>query len=90
MAERGLTEVDLRDASGSCVAVAVLKDAGHRQPVCVSVGHRVALRTAVELVQRCCLHRVPEPVRLADIASRQAAAVAAQASNAELVSLMFT
>ncbi|MHC4234104.1 MAG: endonuclease V, partial [Planctomycetota bacterium] len=35
--------------------------------VYVSVGHRVALASAVELVLRCCTgYRLPEPTRLAD------------------------
>ncbi|GFR44140.1 hypothetical protein Agub_g5306, partial [Astrephomene gubernaculifera] len=42
-----------------------------KKPLYVSVGHRLSLKTAVELVRRCCLHRVPEPVRQADLRSRQ-------------------
>ncbi len=39
------------------------------KPLFVSVGHRVSLSTAVELVKRCTLpgHRLPEPTRLAHI-----------------------
>ena len=39
-------------------------------PIYVSVGHNISLNTAAELVTRCCLHRIPEPVRLADLRSR--------------------
>ncbi|KAI9189414.1 pheromone processing endoprotease [Blastocladiella emersonii ATCC 22665] len=39
-------------------------------PVFVSVGHRVALETAVALVLACCKFRIPEPIRLADLKSR--------------------
>jgi len=40
-------------------------------PVYVSVGHRVSLATAVEVVLACCRgHRLPEPIRLADLASK--------------------
>lgn len=36
------------------------------KPVYVSVGHRIALKTAVQLTQRCATnHRLPEPIRLA-------------------------
>jgi deoxyinosine 3'endonuclease (endonuclease V) len=58
MAAEGLTELALADAAGETVAVAVLRDAAHRQPVFVSAGHRVALPTAVGLVRRCCLYKV--------------------------------
>ena len=58
MAAEGLTELPLADAAGDTVAVAVLRDAAHRQPVFVSAGHRVALPTAVDLVRRCCLYKV--------------------------------
>lgn len=35
------------------------------EPVYVSVGHRISLRTAVELVLKTSVYRVPEPTRLA-------------------------
>ena len=37
----------------------------------MSTGHRVGLRTAVDVVARCCRVRVPEPVRAADLTSRE-------------------
>ena len=58
MAAEGVTELALADAAGDTVAVAVLRDAAHRQPVFVSAGHRLALPTAVDLVRRCCLYKV--------------------------------
>ncbi|TRY55532.1 hypothetical protein DNTS_003657 [Danionella cerebrum] len=41
------------------------------KPVYVSVGHRISLATAVSLTHRCCLYRVPEPIRQADLRSRE-------------------
>ncbi|XP_016136712.1 endonuclease V isoform X2 [Sinocyclocheilus grahami] len=41
------------------------------KPVYVSVGHRITLETAVRLTHTCCLYRVPEPIRQADIRSRE-------------------
>ena len=41
------------------------------KPVVVSVGHGLCLRSAIELVRRCTRHRVPEPVRQADLQSRE-------------------
>ena len=47
--------------------------AGHTasKPVIVSVGHRVSLDGALALVRRCTRHRIPEPVRQADLGSRE-------------------
>lgn len=45
-------------------------EAGTQNPIFVSIGHRVSLETAVALVRACSLHRVPEPVRQADLKSR--------------------
>ncbi|MFS7926688.1 putative deoxyribonuclease V [Helianthus anomalus] len=43
---------------------------GSFKPIFVSVGHRVSLASAVEVVKRTCKYRVPEPIRQADIISR--------------------
>ncbi|KAH0915435.1 hypothetical protein HID58_029881 [Brassica napus] len=40
------------------------------KPIYVSVGHRISLDTAVEVVKMTCMYRVPEPIRQADIRSR--------------------
>mmetsp|Transcript_34401 Transcript_34401/g.60294 ORF Transcript_34401/g.60294 Transcript_34401/m.60294 type:complete len:182 (-) Transcript_34401:2430-2975(-) len=40
------------------------------QPLIVSVGHRISLPTALEVVKRCCLFKIPEPIRQADKRSR--------------------
>ncbi|KAJ1623080.1 endonuclease V [Pavlovales sp. CCMP2436] len=44
---------------------------GGFSPVIVSVGHGLSLSSAVELVRRCSRHRVPEPIRQADLRSRE-------------------
>lgn len=41
-------------------------------PVFVSQGHRVSLTTAIRLVRACSRLRIPEPIRQADLQSRQA------------------
>lgn len=46
----------------------VLRTRARTRPLFVSVGHRVDLETAVELVLACCTrYRIPEPTRQADI-----------------------
>ena len=46
-------------------------DSGDFSPLYVSVGHGLSLSSALEVVRRCCRHRVPEPIRQADLRSRE-------------------
>ncbi|XP_078620923.1 endonuclease V-like [Branchiostoma floridae x Branchiostoma japonicum] len=57
--------------SGKVYGRALLSKDGITSPVYVSVGHRVTLDTAVKLVYACCQYRIPEPIRQADIRSRE-------------------
>jgi len=36
----------------------------------VSLGHRIGLETAIKIARQCCLYKIPEPVRQADLLSR--------------------
>ncbi|KAF6093547.1 endonuclease V [Phyllostomus discolor] len=54
----------------SSVFQALRSHEGSTKPLYVSVGHRVSLEVAVRLTHSCCRFRVPEPVRQADIRSR--------------------
>jgi len=50
---------------------AVLRTRSAVQPVFVSIGHRISLQTAIDVVLRCTGHfRLPEPIRAADRLSR--------------------
>jgi deoxyinosine 3'endonuclease (endonuclease V) len=42
-----------------------------KQPIIISVGHKVSLLTAIDIVRQCTLYKNPEPVRQADIRSRE-------------------
>lgn len=42
-----------------------------KKPVFVSIGHRINLSTAMEVVSKCSVFRVPEPIRQADMRSRE-------------------
>ncbi|KAJ2157802.1 hypothetical protein GGF46_004246 [Coemansia sp. RSA 552] len=66
----GLKEVELRGESGQVYGMAVGPPGMATNPVFVSTGHRISLATAVALVKQCSLHRVPEPIRVADQRSR--------------------
>lgn len=50
------------------VVGALLKSAEGKDPIVVSVGHRITLREAISVTRRLCLgFRIPEPTRLAHI-----------------------
>ncbi|KAF9359322.1 hypothetical protein BGX26_012607 [Mortierella sp. AD094] len=56
---------------GAALSAATTKSAdGAQNPIFVSIGHKVSLETAVAIVRACSLHRVPEPIRQADLKSR--------------------
>ena len=59
----------LRGRDGRTLGMALRPPTSH-VPLYVSVGHAVSLRQAVEVVLQCCVHRVPEPIRQADLRSR--------------------
>ena len=61
----------LEGASGSVWGNAVAFNRTVTNPIFVSIGHRISLSTATELAIKSSLYRVPEPVRQADILSRQ-------------------
>jgi deoxyinosine 3'endonuclease (endonuclease V) len=73
MQDDGVTQLHLFDPEGLLVGCAIRKDTAHKQPVFVSVGHGVCLDTAVRLSAAACIHRIPEPVRQADVAARHRA-----------------
>lgn len=43
-----------------------------KKPVYVSVGHRISLDTAVDIVEKVSVHGEPEPIRLADLCAGKA------------------
>lgn len=64
------SEVLVGDSGQAWGAACIAK--GSSKPIYVSVGHRVGLATAIALTRRVSLHRIPEPVRQADLLSRDA------------------
>ncbi|NWU89931.1 ENDOV Endonuclease, partial [Upupa epops] len=61
----------LTGTSGRLLGMVLRSHSKSSRPLYISVGHRVCLETAVRLVQSCCRYRIPEPIRQADIRSRQ-------------------
>ncbi|KAL4567679.1 hypothetical protein LXL04_023271 [Taraxacum kok-saghyz] len=62
--------VSLIGDSGNTLGVALHSSKGSLKPIFISVGHRVSLPCALQIVKRTCNYRVPEPIRQADIRSR--------------------
>nr|KAF6286750.1 endonuclease V [Pipistrellus kuhlii] len=60
----------LTGRSGAVLGRALRSHDGSSKPLYISVGHKMSLETAVRLTRSCCRFRVPEPVRQADIRSR--------------------
>ncbi|XP_056361668.1 endonuclease V isoform X3 [Oenanthe melanoleuca] len=61
----------LTGTSGKVLGMVLRSCSSSSRPLYVSVGHRVSLGTAVRLVRACCRFRIPEPIRQADIRSRE-------------------
>ncbi|XP_052615837.1 endonuclease V isoform X4 [Peromyscus californicus insignis] len=56
--------------SGTVLGMALKSHDHSTNPLYVSVGHRISLEVAVRLTHHCCRFRIPEPIRQADIRSR--------------------
>lgn len=56
--------------SGSTLGAAMRSTEGSLKPIFISVGHRISLASAIKIVKLSCRFRVPEPIRQADIRSR--------------------
>ena len=48
----------------------MLRSPQSKNPIFVSIGHRISLDSAIRLVQSCSHYRIPEPIRQADLLSR--------------------
>ncbi|XP_054897140.1 endonuclease V-like isoform X2 [Poeciliopsis prolifica] len=69
--QKGGDSFPLTAASGKVLGKALRSCDKSSKPVYVSVGHKISLGTAVRLTQSCCRYRVPEPIRQADVRSRE-------------------
>ncbi|XP_060108441.1 endonuclease V isoform X1 [Heteronotia binoei] len=74
----------LTSTSGRTLGMALRSYAKSTKPVYISVGHKMSLRSAVRLVHSCCKYRVPEPIRQADIRSREYIRKHVEATSAAL------
>nr|XP_056704637.1 endonuclease V [Euleptes europaea] len=74
----------LSSTSGRILGMALRSYAKSTKPVYISVGHKTSLQSAVSLVHSCCRYRVPEPIRQADIRSREYIRKHVEAASAAL------
>lgn len=63
--------LDLNGLSGDVYGKVLKSTENSTNPIYVSVGHKISLDSAMEIVNKCCKVRVPEPIRWADILSRE-------------------
>uniref|UniRef100_A0A8C5RPT7 Endonuclease V n=1 Tax=Laticauda laticaudata TaxID=8630 RepID=A0A8C5RPT7_LATLA len=61
----------LTSTSGKILGMALRSCAKSTKPIYISVGHKISLLSAMRLVHSCCKYRIPEPIRQADIKSRE-------------------
>lgn len=63
--------IPLTGKSGKVWGMALHSTKESSKPIYISSGHRISLDSSVKVVRACCKFRIPEPVRLADIKSRE-------------------
>lgn len=63
--------ITLKGKSGRLWAAALKGSNTSNEPLFISVGHKISLETAVQCIEQTCHFRIPEPIRQADIRSRQ-------------------
>jgi deoxyinosine 3'endonuclease (endonuclease V) len=62
---------DLVGNSGITWGAALMSSDNITNPIYVSIGHKISLEKAIEYTLMYSLYRIPEPVRMADIKSRE-------------------
>eukprot|EP00347_Sterkiella_histriomuscorum_P021420 403334040 len=63
--------VNLVGKSGKVWGAALRSTSDSKNPIIISVGHRITLQTAIDVVKACIKKvRIPEPIRQADLKSR--------------------
>ncbi len=68
LGELGLREDEMAPIidDGETIGAAVWSGK-RKSPIYVSIGHKISLDTAIEIVKSCSIYRIPEPLRCAHI-----------------------
>jgi len=61
----------IKGESGKVWGAALRATKESSKPLIVSLGHRVSIDTALQLTKATCKFRIPEPIRQADLRSRE-------------------
>lgn len=62
---------EIADHDGHVLGVALVSSEGSKRPTYVSIGHRVSLDTAIDIVLSLSTCRIPEPIRQVRISCRE-------------------
>lgn len=62
LSDRGKDFVDIVGNSGRVWGTAIKATEESSDPMIISVGSKISLKTALELIKQVCIYRVPEPV----------------------------
>jgi len=69
--KKGGDYIDIVDETGYIWGAAFQSTDKIRNPIYISIGHKICLKTAISLTHSVCKYRIPEPVRQADLESRE-------------------
>lgn len=56
--------------SGKIYGCAFKSSHDSSNPIYISIGHMCSLKTAIEIINKTCIYRIPEPIRNSDIKSK--------------------
>ncbi len=62
--------IEIVGESGSILGAALKSANNTTNPIYVSIGHKISLASAIKIVNKCCIYRIPEPIRNSDILSK--------------------
>jgi deoxyinosine 3'endonuclease (endonuclease V) len=62
--------IELKGDSGTIWGVALKSCESSEKPIYVTIGHKINLDTAKNIVLKTCLYKIPEPIRNSDIKSK--------------------
>ncbi|ODM89089.1 Endonuclease V [Orchesella cincta] len=61
----------IRDNANEILGMALKTAKDTKNPMYISIGHKISLETAKNVVLKCCKYKIPEPIRFADNISRE-------------------
>ena len=67
----GSLELPLITSEHELIASALYSGKSKHPRCYVSIGHRISLPTAIEIIKKCSISKIPEPIRQADLISRE-------------------